>query len=80
MAELDVDADPFTLHVYAALGEKERPPISERTHPAQAAKKARGAMLSNGTSLDEAHTKGATVNWTAADAFAANVLPVEREV
>jgi DNA invertase Pin-like site-specific DNA recombinase len=31
VAELGVDADPFMLHLYAALAEKERRLISERT-------------------------------------------------
>jgi DNA invertase Pin-like site-specific DNA recombinase len=31
VAELGADADPFMLHVYAALAEKERRLISERT-------------------------------------------------
>jgi DNA invertase Pin-like site-specific DNA recombinase len=37
------DADPFMLHLYAALAEKERRLISERTKAALAAKKAQGA-------------------------------------
>jgi hypothetical protein len=47
VAELGRDADPFTLHLYAALAEKERRPISERTKAALAAKKASGAKLGN---------------------------------
>ena len=31
VAELGADADPFMLHLYAALAEKERRQISERT-------------------------------------------------
>jgi DNA invertase Pin-like site-specific DNA recombinase len=34
VAELGADADPFMLHVYAALAEKERRLISERTRAA----------------------------------------------
>jgi DNA invertase Pin-like site-specific DNA recombinase len=45
VAELGRDADPFMLHLYAALAEKERRLISERTKAALAAKKASGAML-----------------------------------
>jgi DNA invertase Pin-like site-specific DNA recombinase len=33
VAELGADADPFMLHLYAALAEKERRLISERTKP-----------------------------------------------
>jgi DNA invertase Pin-like site-specific DNA recombinase len=37
-------ADPFMLHLYAALAEKERRLISERTKAALAAKKASGGL------------------------------------
>lgn len=80
VAELGADADPFMLHIYAALAEKERGMISERTRAALAAKKAQGAILGNRTNLDEAQAKGATANRAAADAFAANVLPVVRQI
>ena len=52
--------------------------IGERTRVALAAKKAHGATLGNRTNLAEAQTIGAAANRTAADAFAANVLPVVR--
>ena len=42
VAELGLDADPFMLHLYAALAEKERALISARTKAALAAKKAQG--------------------------------------
>src|SRR6187402_3087452 len=42
VAELGADADPFMLHLYAALAEKERRQISERTKAALAARKKRG--------------------------------------
>ena len=38
VAELGADADPFMLHLYAALAEKERSLISARTKAALAAK------------------------------------------
>jgi DNA invertase Pin-like site-specific DNA recombinase len=47
VAELGADADPFMLHVYAALTEKERTLISARTKAALAAKKAQGIKLGN---------------------------------
>src|SRR5215208_391773 len=47
VAELGRDADPFMLHLYAALAEKERRLISERTKSALAAKKASGIRLGN---------------------------------
>ncbi|MDB5616224.1 recombinase family protein [Tardiphaga sp.] len=45
VAELGADADPFMLHLYAALAEKERSMISRRTKDALAAKKAQGVKL-----------------------------------
>jgi len=45
VAELGADADPFMLHLYAALAEKERRLIGERTRSALAARKAQGAKL-----------------------------------
>jgi DNA invertase Pin-like site-specific DNA recombinase len=44
---LGADADPFMLHLYAALAEKERSLISARTKAALAAKKAQGVKLGN---------------------------------
>jgi DNA invertase Pin-like site-specific DNA recombinase len=76
VAELGADADPFMLHLYAALAEKERRLISERTRAALAAKKAQGTLLGNRTNLAEAGAKGIATNRAAAGAFAANILPV----
>ena len=45
VAELGADADPFMLHLFAALAEKERRLISQRTKAALAAKKAQGVKL-----------------------------------
>lgn len=47
--ELGADADPFLLHIYAALAEKERNLISIRTKAALAAAKARGVRLGGAT-------------------------------
>ncbi len=80
VAELGADADPFMLHIYAALAEKERHLISDRTRAALAAKKAQGAALGNRTNLADAQVKGATANKAAAATFAANVLPVVRQI
>jgi DNA invertase Pin-like site-specific DNA recombinase len=75
---LGADADSFMIHIYAVLAEKERAMIGERTRMALAAKKAHGAALGNRTNLAEAQTIGAAANRQAADAFAADVLPVVR--
>jgi DNA invertase Pin-like site-specific DNA recombinase len=45
VAELGADADPFMLHLYAALAEKERRLISERTKAAMAIAKAKGVII-----------------------------------
>jgi DNA invertase Pin-like site-specific DNA recombinase len=45
--DLGRQADPFMLHIYAALAEKERKMISERTKAAMAAAKARGQTFGN---------------------------------
>ena len=42
VAELGADTDPFMLHIYAALAEKERRLISERTKAGLAAAKRQG--------------------------------------
>jgi DNA invertase Pin-like site-specific DNA recombinase len=76
VSELGADVDPFMLHIYAALAQKERALISERTKIALAAKKAQGVRLGNPTNLAEASRKGAAVNRKMAADFAANVLPV----
>jgi DNA invertase Pin-like site-specific DNA recombinase len=47
VAELGADADPFMLHLFAALTEKERALISTRTKAALAAAKAGGTKLGN---------------------------------
>jgi DNA invertase Pin-like site-specific DNA recombinase len=80
VTELGLDADPFMLHIYAALAEKERALISARTKAALAAKKAQGALLGNRKNLGEAQAKGRAANRAAAVAFAANVLPIIREI
>jgi DNA invertase Pin-like site-specific DNA recombinase len=45
VAELGGDVEPFLLHLYAALAEKERSLISRRTKDVLAAKKAQGVKL-----------------------------------
>jgi DNA invertase Pin-like site-specific DNA recombinase len=80
VAELGADADPFMLHIYAALAEKERALISERTRSALARKKAQGALLGNRTNLPVATAKAAMSNRRIAAGFAANVVPIMEQI
>lgn len=75
VAELGEGVDPFVLHLYAALAEKERAMISARTKATLAGKVGTG-VLENRTNLAEASAKGASANRDAARAFAENVRPV----
>ena len=64
------------LHLYAALAEKERRLIAERTKAALTARKGRGTKLGNPTNAAEAAAIGRDVSITEADRFAAKVLPL----
>lgn len=79
VAELGADTDPFLLHLYASIAQKERAMIAQRTREALAAAKARGVRLGN-PNLAVAQKKAAKVAAANADAFAANVLPIIREI
>src|SRR5690349_9640760 len=61
VADLGADADPFMLHLYAALAEKERSLISQRTRAGLAAKQAPGARLGNRTNAAQAAAIGRRV-------------------
>ncbi|WP_353683215.1 recombinase family protein [Mesorhizobium sp.] len=76
MAELGADADPFMLHLYAALAEKERRMISERTKAALASRKTTGIKLGNPTNTAEAAARGRKISIREADRFAQTVLPI----
>ena len=80
VAELGRDADPFMLHLYAALAEKERRLISERTRAALAVRKASGNKLGNPVNVREAGRIGRHALVTAADEHAKTLLPVLRAV
>ena len=75
VAELGADTDPFVLHLYAALSEKERKLISQRTRDGLAAMVGTG-KLGNRTNLAEAQAKGREANIAASTAFAARTMPV----
>lgn len=79
VAELGADADPFTLHLYAALAEKERSLISQRTKAALAAAKARGVKLGN-PNIQNAGAKAKLATAAAANRTAENVVPVIRQM
>jgi DNA invertase Pin-like site-specific DNA recombinase len=75
VAELGADADPFMLHLYAALAEKERRQISERTRAALAARKERGTKLGNPRNAADAAAVGRLASMREANAFAATIMP-----
>jgi DNA invertase Pin-like site-specific DNA recombinase len=79
VAELGSDVDPFILHLFAALAEKERAMISTRTRAALAAAKARGVKL-GGPKLRQARKIALEAVRASAEHHAANVLPIIREV
>jgi DNA invertase Pin-like site-specific DNA recombinase len=76
VAELGADADPFMLHLYAALAEKERRLISERTRAALSSRKTGGTKLGNPTNAADAAAKGRQISMREADRFAQTVLPI----
>jgi DNA invertase Pin-like site-specific DNA recombinase len=78
VAELGADVDPFVLHLFAALAEKERSLISTRTKQALAAAKARGVVLGS-PKLAQARKSAMASIKTGADQHAANILPIIRE-
>jgi len=80
VAELGADADPFMLHLYAALAEKERRLISERTRSALASRKAQGLRLGNPSNPAAAAGMGRQSSIREAVLFAAGVLPIIKAI
>ena len=78
VAELGADVDPFVLHLFAALAEKERSLIASRTRLALAAAKERGVVLGS-PKLHLARKNAVVAVKAQADRHAANILPVIRE-
>jgi DNA invertase Pin-like site-specific DNA recombinase len=79
VAELGANIDPFMLHIYAALAQKERALISARTKAALRAAKAQGTVLGY-PRLSEAAARARPLERAAPDQFAANLLPLVREI
>lgn len=75
VAELGVDTDPFVLHLYAALSEKERRMISQRTKAALALKVGTG-QLGNRTNLAYAQAKGRATSVVAANEFSKRIMGI----
>ena len=80
VADLGPDVDPFMLHIYAALAEKERRLIAERTQSALAIRKANGAKLGNPKNLRQAGGLGRLSQQSEAERFASNVIPVVESI
>ena len=79
VAELGPDVDPFVLHLYAALAEKERALIAGRTRLALSAAKARGVKLGN-PNIEAARRAAVRAVKAEADRTASNALPIIAEI
>jgi hypothetical protein len=72
-------ANRLTIHILAAVAQHEREMISERTKAFLRAARARGKRLGN-PKLADVRAKGLQSNKVAADRFAANVVPIIRQI
>jgi DNA invertase Pin-like site-specific DNA recombinase len=72
-------ANKLTVHILAAVAQHEREMISQRTKDALQAAKARGTQLGN-PRLTEALPLAVEANKEAADRFAANVVPIIKQI
>ena len=79
VTELGIDVDPFALHVYAALAEKERRMIGQRTSAALQRKIVSGWKAGNPDLVTYLPKSNAT-NAAKADEFAKSVMPVIRRM
>lgn len=73
VTELGPDVDPFMLHIYAAVAEKEAAMISERTKSALAAARARGTKIGN-PNMAAMQKKGAAKQAELADEHAQRTI------
>src|ERR1700676_1516724 len=78
VAELGADVDPFVLHLFAALAEKERSLISTRTRQALGGAQA-GCVSLGSPKFAQARESAVAAIKATADQHAANVLPIIRE-
>lgn len=80
VAELGPNVEPFMLHIYAALAEKERRLISDRTKAALTAKRRKGFKLGNRTNLEVAQEHGRNQVIARANSFAENLYQIIRGI
>ena len=74
VTSLGIDIDPFMIHIYAVIAEKERVMIGQRTKQALAALKASGRVL-GGPRIREAQALSVASNKRHADTFAQSIGP-----
>jgi DNA invertase Pin-like site-specific DNA recombinase len=79
VSELGADTDPFVLHLFAALAEKERALVSQRTKAGLAAAKARGTKLGN-PDMDRLQGLGVNAVKIEADRHAATIRPIVENI
>jgi len=74
IAQFGEQADPFMIHMYAVLGEKERKMIGQRTKDALTALQAKGVKL-GGPNTGDVYRLGNSANASKADTFAERMRP-----
>ncbi|HYF86179.1 recombinase family protein [Azospirillum sp.] len=79
VAELGLDVDSFTLHLWAALAEKERRMIADRTRQALLAKRDRGEPLGS-PNIHEVAKAGVARLKAQADEHAFRTMPIIAEI
>jgi hypothetical protein len=80
VAELGRDADPFMLHLHAALAEKGRWTDLGANNSGPAGKESEGAKLGDPTDLCVAGSIGRIAQAQVADEFAANLMPLVQAI